>query len=116
MKWKGMSDEAVLEEIGGRIARYRLNRNMTQAALATEAGVSVPTVQRAEAGRSIQGMKLLRILRVLGLLENLDALIPEPAASPLQQWHQDGRVRQRASGSGQPSADAGEEWTWGEDA
>ncbi len=109
-----LSDAAVLEELGQRIARYRLNRNMTQGALATESGVSTPTVQRLENGHSTQASNLIRILRTLQLLENLDALIPEPVISPLQQARLQGKTRQRASTTRKrkPSATP---WTWGSD-
>ena len=105
-----LSDAAVLEELGLRIARYRLNRNMTQGALATESGVSTPTVQRLENGQSTQASNLVRILRTLHLLENLDAMVPEPAISPLQQARMQGKTRQRASSprKQQPGTD----WTW----
>ena len=43
-----LTDNAVLAELGRRLARTRLQRNMPQEALAKEAGVSVPTVQRIE--------------------------------------------------------------------
>ena len=76
------SDDAVLKEIGNRITQYRLNQDKTQAALAQEAGVSSRTLIRVEHGYSIQGSSLIRILRALQLVENLDALIPGPAARP----------------------------------
>ena len=108
-----LSDEAALQELGQRIARYRLNRNMTQDALATEAGVSTPTVQRLENGQSTQASNLIRILRTLKLLENLDALVPEPAISPLQQARMQGKTRQRASSPRKHTAAT--RWTWGAD-
>lgn len=43
-------DEAILKELGGRLAGVRLGRNLTQAALAEQAGVSKRTVERMEAG------------------------------------------------------------------
>ena len=106
----GISDTAALEVLGQRIARYRLNRNMTQAALAREAGISLPTVQRLEGGHSTQATNLIRVLRALHLLDNLDSLVPEPAISPLQQAKMQGKTRQRASSprSRQPAAP----WTW----
>ncbi len=109
-----ISDSAALGELGSRIARHRLNRNLTQAMLAAEAGVSRPTVQRIERGESTQMSNFIRILRALKLLENLDAMIPMPAASPVQQVRMRGRVRQRAS---TPSAKDKQpsEWTWGEE-
>jgi transcriptional regulator with XRE-family HTH domain len=107
------SDDAALRALGRRLARHRLNRNLTQAALAAEAGVSTLTVQRIEQGRSLQAANLIRILRALGLLGNLDALVPEPAISPIQQARMRGRVRQRASSrSGKPEPPA--EWSWGD--
>ena len=59
----GTSDDAALETLGRRLARHRLNRNLTQAALAAQAGVSTPTVQRIEQGHSSQAANLIRILR-----------------------------------------------------
>ena len=108
-----ISDAAVLEELGQRIARYRLNRNMTQGALATESGVSTPTVQRLENGQSTQASNLIRILRTLKLLENLDALVPEPAISPLQQARMQGKTRQRASSPRKRQTPT--RWTWDTD-
>ena len=108
-----LSDEATLQELGQRIARYRLNRNMTQGALATESGVSTPTVQRLENGQSTQASNLIRILRALKLLENLDALVPEPTISPLQQARMQGKTRQRASSPRKRTTST--RWTWDTD-
>ena len=103
-----------MQALGRRLARHRLNRNLTQAALAAEAGVSALTVQRIERGHSLQAANLIRILRALGLLDNLDALVPEPAISPIQQARMRGRVRQRASSRpGRPEPPT--EWSWGDE-
>ena len=111
-----LSDKAVLEEIGHRIAQYRLNQDKTQALLAQEAGVSNRTLVRAEHGDSVQSSSLVRILRALQLVENLDALIPEPAVSPIQQLKMQGKRRQRASSKSaqaQPRKDT--PWSWGDE-
>ena len=108
------SDDAVLKELGQRIAQYRLNQNKTQAALAQEAGVSNRTISRVEQGQSIQASSLIRILRALQLVENLEVLIPEPALSPLQQVKLQGKRRQRASSrSGKPATRL--PWSWGDE-
>jgi transcriptional regulator with XRE-family HTH domain len=107
-----MSDDAALAELGRRVARYRLNRNMTQMALAHEAGVSTPTIQRIEYGQSTQTANLIRILRVLGLLENLDALIPGSVPSPIQQAKLHGQTRQRASSPIKETSKS-KTWSWG---
>ena len=109
-----ISDEMVLEELGSRIARYRLNRNLTQAALAREAGVSKRTLHRIEHGHSAQVTNWIRLIRAFGLLGNLDVLIPEPAISPIQQVKMRGRDRKRASSSQQQRL-SGEPWTWGDE-
>lgn len=108
-----LSDQAVLKEIGYRIARYRLNQDKTQAALAQEAGVSNRTMARVEHGDSVQASSIIRILRALQLIENLDTLIPEPAVSPVQQLKMQGKQRQRASSK--PAKPKQEQpWSWGD--
>jgi len=107
-----MSDKAILKELGLRISRYRLNKNMTQKTFAIEAGVSKATIQRAESGMSVQELSLIRILRVLKLLNNIEALIPEPAESPLQQLEMKRRKRRRASRA--LKNEKGSDWSWGE--
>ena len=111
---ENMSDDAMLKELGSRIAQYRLNRNLTQDALAREVGVSERTIHRVEHGHSIQASSLIRILRVLDLLGNLESLIPEPAISPIQQVKMQGKSRKRASSiSDKPEQKA--LWSWGDD-
>ena len=107
------SDTALLQQLGERLRQYRLNRNMTQAALAKEAGVSGRTINRIEHGQSTQLSNLIRVLRSLGLLENMDALVPEPAVSPMQKMKLQGKTRKRASSS--TAKEASEAWSWGDD-
>lgn len=108
-----MSDQAILNEIGSRISRYRLNKNMTQKQLANEAGVSTPTIHRTENGSSIQLLKLLQILHALNLIDNLELFIPDIATSPLQQLSMKGKTRHRASHSEKNPNETN--WTWGDE-
>jgi transcriptional regulator with XRE-family HTH domain len=94
-----LSDEAILGEIGSRLAAVRLIRNLTQAALAQEGGVSRRTVERLESGEVAARLSgLVRICRALDLTGRLDALVPSPVASPVDQLKLAGRRRKRASG------------------
>ena len=43
-----LTDEAVLQELGGRLTQSRIGHNLTQAALAEQAGVSKRTIERLE--------------------------------------------------------------------
>ena len=110
---KNISDDALLNELGERLHRYRLNRNMTQVALAKEAGVSERTINRLEHGHSTQLSNFIRLLRSLGLLENMNSLVPEPAISPIEQMKLQGKNRKRASSSKRD--EEREAWSWGED-
>ena len=107
------SDDAVLAELGRRLRRHRLDRNWTQARLAREAGVSVPTVQRLEAGASVALSSLLGVLRQLELLDNLEALVPAAAPRPLELLERDGAQRQRATAESRAAPDD-EPWSWAE--
>lgn len=107
-------DDVILRHLGERLARIRLQRNLTQADLAIEAGVSKRTVERMEAGGPTQLVNLLRVCRALGVVEGFEALIPEPAASPVAQLKLRGKERRRASAA-KPPAPAGK-WQWAEKA
>jgi transcriptional regulator with XRE-family HTH domain len=112
-----MTDDAVLAELGQRLARNRLERNWTQAEMAAEAGLGQATVQRAERGQSIQMTSMVKLLRTLGLLGALDAAVPESIVLPIAQLEREQRhLRRRASGLRRVAGDAGEQsWTWGDE-
>jgi predicted transcriptional regulator len=96
------------------MARRRLERNLTQAALAEQAGVSKRTVERLEAGEvATQLSVFVRVCRALELVDRLEAFIPEPVPSPVAQLKLQGRTRRRASGS-KLAPKKPKTWTWGE--
>lgn len=94
-----LTDEALLELIGSRLAQRRFLKNLTQGQLAEQSGLGLRTVQRLELGASATQLSgFMRVCRVLGLLDRLDTLIPEEAASPMAQLKQAGRRRRWATG------------------
>ena len=107
------SDKAILEELGQRLQKHRLNQNISQEDLAKEAGVGVNTVYRIERGQSAQLSSLIRILRVLDLVTNMELLIPAPPVSPIAQVELGKRRRRRASKSNSETQ-TDQPWSWGE--
>ena len=99
MDFIGMSDKAVIAELGKRIRRQRLNQNVTQKELAEKAGVAYAVVQKLEQGEDCRIGGLIRILRALGGLDQLDLFLPDPGVSPLQLVRQQSHERQRAAKS-----------------
>jgi transcriptional regulator with XRE-family HTH domain len=94
-----LTDEVVLSELGARLGRTRLERNLSQRELADEAGVERKAVQRIEAGEPVKLTSFIRVLRALGLLDALDRLVPEPLPSPIELLRLHGKRRRRASGA-----------------
>jgi transcriptional regulator with XRE-family HTH domain len=108
-----MTDQAILQELGERLARARIDLNLTQAALAEQSGVAKRTIERLESGEAATQLSgFLRLCRALGLLDRFELLLPEPLPSPMAQLKQLGRKRQRASGL--KSAPTAKTWTWAE--
>lgn len=117
------TDPAILQILGERIERYRIEAGLTQAELAERAGIGKRTLERIEAGRGAELVTLIRVLRTLNLLEGLERLLPELPLSPIAQLKLRGRQRQRVAhsrSSREAHADAGrvregapiKPWTW----
>jgi len=109
-----LAETAILAEIGQRLARRRLDLELTQAAVAEQAGVAKRTVERIEAGVSAQMSTVIRIFRVLDLLPTLDRAIPDAGPRPMDLLKRKGKQRQRAS-SRRPSRPSNKPWTWDEE-
>jgi transcriptional regulator with XRE-family HTH domain len=114
-----LTDTAVLKELGARLERRRLAAGLTQENLADEAGVSKRTVERIEVGRSTDFVMLLRVLRVLRLIETFDQWISDVPQSPLLLLKSRGRTRKRVGHPRRPSDDTKKSrqappWKWRE--
>jgi transcriptional regulator with XRE-family HTH domain len=101
INWKLLTDEQVLEKLGGELRRMRLERNLSQANVAERAGVDRTTVVKIEAGKGNSLMNLVQVLRALGRLELLDGFHEEPRISPMMALEQEAKyyrkLRKRAS-------------------
>lgn len=111
-----LSETAILEELGARLGRRRLDLGWAQAELASRAGVSKRTVERIEAGASTQLGNWIRVLRAMGLIEALEELLPEVGPRPMEMLKRRKQERRRVSPN--RSEDTGQEqqpWTWGDE-
>jgi transcriptional regulator with XRE-family HTH domain len=106
------SSEAIIGALGKRLDEIRLSRNVAQADLAHEAGVSRSTLSRLSDGKPVSLDSFVRIMLALRLGDHLAALLPDPSVRPVDRVRLDGAERQRASGKRtEPS-----EWRWGDEA
>ncbi len=110
-----LSDQAIMDEVGQRLAQRRINSGLTQAELARQAGVGRSTVERLEAGRSTQMQSFMRVLRVLDLLEQFFKLFPKPGLHPMDLLKIQPKVRQRASSKRRPAQKPASKWAWDDD-
>jgi len=70
-------------ELGKRLRRLRLQRNIDQRTLAEKAGVVLTALQKLEAGRGSTVRTLVLTLKALNYLEGIEILAPEPTVNPL---------------------------------
>jgi transcriptional regulator with XRE-family HTH domain len=73
-----------LQALGQRIAELRVARQLKQAELAYEAGVSHRTLQRLEAGEAIKSDGLLHVIKCLGRLDTVLEALASPGFSPYE--------------------------------
>ena len=81
--YESKSDKVLLELIGNYVKWHRQNQNMTQAELATAAGINRSTLSELENGSRSNTMTLIRVLRSLGRLSALDSFEQIHTVSPL---------------------------------
>ena len=94
-----------------RLESIRLSRNITQAQLAEEAGVSPRTIGRLEKGQGVSMDTFIRIMMALNIQQNLEALLPDPSVRPIERIGMTAAERKRARPT--KSIDELPTWSWG---
>lgn len=105
------SNADILRELGNRIKDFRISIPLTQKELAEKSGLSLRTIAHMETGMATSTDSLIRVMRILGLLNVLDACFPEQETRPLDLMEL-GQKRKRATS---PKKRAKTSWVWGED-
>lgn len=93
--WIEHTNGDILRILGERLKEYRLRKDIQQTEMAVQAGVNVSTVIRIENGQNVNMDSYIRILRVLGMIENLENFIPEPPRSPILMKQMMGKKKYR---------------------
>lgn len=109
MDFSTSSSSVISSALCKRLDEIRLSKNISQAELAKQAGVSRSTLTRMADGKSISLDSFVRVIKALGLAEHLAALLPDPTIRPVELAAREGQQRQRASGKRQPA----KPWSWG---
>ena len=94
-----MTDDAIAEELGGRIKQLRLEQNITLMEMAESLGVTRTTYTKVESGRVTLPL-LIGEIRKYRVLESFESLLPESDFSPLAQLELKVKTRQRSSRRG----------------
>lgn len=106
------SNEIIMKELGQRMQDIRIAMNLTQAEMADRSGVALRTVARIENGESVKAESVLNILRVLGVLGNLDQLIQEQMIAPTE-IIDIGKKRKRVTAAKKKQEKG--TWMWGDE-
>jgi transcriptional regulator with XRE-family HTH domain len=77
------SDTALLRQIGSKMRKARLEKNITQAKLQGLSGVYRTTIGDLENGKNCSLLVLIQLLRALERLDLLDAFFEEQMPSPV---------------------------------
>ena|SRR5215813_8973743 len=74
-------------DLGQRLRRLRLSRNMDQKAAAGKAGISEKALRNLESGNGSTVGTLLRTLKALDYTRGMEMLAPEASVDPLALLH-----------------------------
>lgn len=105
--------DVALRDLGQRLAKIRLARNQTQESLAQQAGTSISSIKRLEAGQNTSLETLVRLLMALKLEDSFKTMLPDPEVRPIERVRFQGRQRQRASERKAPAKAT--DWAWNDE-
>lgn len=81
---QSFSQGEVVRTLGARFRDYRMRMNFTRKEVAAKTGLSMTTLYKLETGNltDLSLGTMLKLLKVVGLYENWDKLLPELPESP----------------------------------
>ena len=90
-----LTNQEVIKQLTDKIRNARIHNDLTQLELAKRAGVNINTIKKFESGENSSLVTLVSILRVLRLVDEVLAALPEAQVSPLEAMRRKSRPRQR---------------------
>lgn len=109
-----LSDIQIQKRIGEKLKAVRLKQNITQGSLAESSSISRSSVQKIESGEIGSFDTLLRILRTLGMLDEIYRLCEEEQMSPSEYFDMVNSIkkdkRKRAARSIKNNKEEESEW------
>ena len=115
------SPQQSIQTLGHQLEQLRLSKNLSQSAVAAEAGVSRRTITRMEAGETVSLDTFVRVLKVYEVADRLATLFPEHNVRPIERVKLGGKQRKRASSVNNAANSSVAEpsqqpWSWADDA
>ncbi|MDR1368797.1 MAG: helix-turn-helix domain-containing protein [Dysgonamonadaceae bacterium] len=104
------SDDIILQNLGEQLRQIRLNKNSTQNELSEISGISRSAISDLENKGTGSMNTFVRVLRALEKLEILNHFVTEAPVSPVQIAKLRGKIRKRASGTGNKPDNEESEW------
>jgi putative transcriptional regulator len=95
--FKTASSQQSIQALGHQLEQMRLSENLSQSAVASEAGVSRRTITRMEAGETVSLDTFIRVLKVYDIADRLATLFPTHSVRPIERVKLGGKQRKRAS-------------------
>lgn len=119
-KYQTMPVEQSIQFLGSQLEQLRLSKNLSQAAVASNAGVSLRTITRMESGKTVSLDTFIRVLKVLEIADRLAMLFPEQSVRPIERVKLGGKQRKRASTKNNSSNVVKKQenqtpWSWGDE-
>jgi transcriptional regulator with XRE-family HTH domain len=94
-----LSDLAIMQQIGQKLRKIRLDKNITQSHLQVLSGVYRTTIGDVENGKNCSVLVIVQLLRALERLDLLDSFFEMQLPSPILYAKLQGQQRLRASES-----------------
>ncbi|MBD14828.1 MAG: transcriptional regulator [Planctomycetaceae bacterium] len=108
-----LTSEQIEAHLCKRLESVRLMKNLSQAKLAEEAGVSRRTISRMENGKGVSLDTFIRIMIALNLTDSLETLIPSSEIRPIERVQRKGQRKNASSPRIKKNSPLEKKWQWG---